>query len=174
MKCYTVSEKGITAGVAISREPYPHVGVGDPQSQYNYRRVAVDAALVEGAANGLLQSCSYVLHQKGEDIRRAGYKLVPNKGDDDMALVKLEVHAPNGRSFYDLPRYTMTLANGSFSPPSHPRVATPVQLIVLRKGGEVTISVAEDVWTPPLELLRVHYDGTALQRMEKPASAPAA
>lgn len=166
MKCFTVTEKGVTPGIAFAiGDPYPHVQIGDPHVEYDFRRVEVDAALAAGAANGVLPACSIVLDMKEGDRRRVSYKLVaPNGKDEDQALVKLEAHCTAvGRTFYELPRYTMTVAKGWFSKASGPSVNTPVELIVLNKGGEVKIYKSEDLGKPEL-VFTVSFDGKELQR----------
>lgn len=163
MKCFTVTEKGVAAGIAWVKDPYPHVGVGDPKVQYDYRRVEVDSALAESAANGTLRDCSITLDMKEEDHRRASYKLIPPTGkDEDQALVKLEAHCTtNGRTWYELPRHTFTLAKGWFAN-AGPKVNTPVELIVLNKDGEVRIGKTEESGKSQI-VMTVYFDGNELR-----------
>ncbi len=167
MKCFTVTEKGVTAGIAWVKEPYPHVGVGDPKVEYDYRRVEVDGALAEGAAHGTLHECSIALDMKEEDRRRASYKLIPPTGKDTaQALVKLEAHcATSGRTWYELPRYTMTVAKGWFAN-AGPQVNTPVELIVLNKDSEVKIGKIDENGKSQL-VMTVYFDGNELKVKEK-------
>jgi len=160
MKCYTVTENGVRPGIEVMPEPYPHVGVGDPAVTYDYRRVAVDEAL---GANGPLASCSYVIDRDEGDTRATSYKLVPASGvDDDQALVLLVAHcAPNGRTFYDFPRYTFTLANGWYS--AGPRVRTPANLIVMKKGYTVRVDKIEDLTQRPERVFSIAFDGSELR-----------
>lgn len=163
MKCFTVTEKGVAAGIAWVKEPYPHVGVGDPKVQYDYRRVEVDGALAESAANGTLHDCSITLDMKEEDHRRASYKLIaPTGKDEGQALVKLEVHgAADGRTWYELPRHTFTVAKGWYAN-AGPKVNTPVELIVLNKDSEVRIcKTAEAGGTQ--RLMTLYFDGNELR-----------
>lgn len=165
MKCFTVTERGVTPGIAfVARDPYPHVEIGDPQVEYDFRRVEVDAALAEGAANGVIPACSVTLDMKEGDRRRVSYKLVaPNGKDEDQALVKLEAHCTaSGRTFYEMPRYTLTVAKGWFSKAGGPSVNTPVELIVLNKGGEVRIYKEEDLGRPDLVYI-ISFDGNELR-----------
>ncbi len=162
MKCFTVTEKGTAAGITWVKEPYPHVGVGDPKVEYDYRRVEVDGALAENVANGTLYDCSISLDIKETDPRRASYKLiVPNGKDEDRALVKLEAHcATNGRTWYELPRHTFTIAKGWYAN-AGPKVNTPVELIVLNKGEEVRIFRTEGE-NKPERVMTVYFDGRAM------------
>jgi hypothetical protein len=163
MKCYTVTEKGVASGVRLSQQPYPHIGVGDPANEPDYRLVEVDEALAAGDA---VSACSVALDQDEARPRRAGYKLVPPAGDDNQALVKLEVHPGAGaqRTFYDLPRYTKTLAKGWFSKAGGPRVDTPVELVLLKKGDEVRVYNVEDSDRSPALLFTLSFDGAELKK----------
>ncbi len=52
MKCYTVTEKGVMPGIELGgKTPYPYVIVGDPNEQYDHRRVEVDGALAATASH---------------------------------------------------------------------------------------------------------------------------
>lgn len=167
MKCYTVTENGVTPGIHFVNDPYPHVPVGDPRNEPDFRRVQIDPALASGSFNGAVSSCSLALAPNDDDRRRASYRLAPPNGrDDDQALVKLEVHAPPGwRSSYNPPRETLTVAKGWLPEGgSGPRVNTPVELMVLRKGGEIEVYQTDR--THPLGSLkfRLRFDGTELAR----------
>jgi hypothetical protein len=168
MKCYTVTEQGVTAGIAIASDPYPHVGVGDPNVAYDYRRVEIDEALATTAASGgSIRACSVELDMSESDSRRASYKLITPAGtDEDQALVKLEVHpGAGGRTFYDLPRHTVTLAKGAFTRTAGgPHLETPVELVVIRKGGEVDVYKSADVFTAPKLAFSVGFDGSELRK----------
>lgn len=169
MKCYTVTEKGIAPGIRFLRAPYPHVVVGDPALvSADYRRVEVDAALANGAAGDSITRCSYLYDRKSDDSRRASYMLVtPDGTDDDRALVKLEAHcaAAGCRTFYDLPLDTFALANGWYlAGGKGPQVSTPVNLVVLTKGGEVRIYRTVDVWKKPELVFGVEFNGADLKQ----------
>jgi hypothetical protein len=169
MKCFTVTENGVIPGIKFAREPYPHVPVGDPSlSSADFRRVPVDAALADGAKDGVIAACSYVL-EAGEGTRRSSYKLVaPTGRDEDAALVKLEAHcaAPGQRSFYDLPRDAMVLASGWYLQDKGPQVRTPVNLVVLAKDASVQINRTVDIRKPPEHVFIVHFDGAGLIRQD--------
>lgn len=163
MKCYTVTENGITPGINFVDEPYPHIPVGDPRNEPDFRRVRLDEALVSVSTNGAVSSCSLALAPNDDDRRRASYQLTPPTGrDDDQALVKLEVRAPSGwRTSYNPPRETLSVAKGWLPEGgSGPRANTPVELLVLKKGGET--EVYETDRTHPLGRLkfRLSFDGS--------------
>jgi SH3-like domain-containing protein len=100
---------------------------------------------------------------KEEDHRRASYKLIPPTGKDEgHALVKLEAHcATSGRTWYELPRYTTTIAKGWFAN-AGPKVNTPVELVILEKGGEVKISKTDENGKSQL-VMTVQFDGNELK-----------
>ncbi|BAU46877.1 hypothetical protein SVA_0295 [Sulfurifustis variabilis] len=165
MKCYTVTENGMTPGIDFVDEPYPHVPVGDPRNEPDFRRVQIEDALASSSTNGAVTSCSLALVPNDDDRRRASYRLVPPTGrDDDQALVKLEARAaPGCRTWYNPPRETLTVAKGWIPEGgSGPRVRTPVEMMVLRKGGE--IGVYETNRSDPQGRLkfRVRFDGAEL------------
>jgi hypothetical protein len=142
MKCYTVTENGITPGINFADQPYPHVPVGDPRNEPDFRRVRIDAALATSSTNGAVARCSLALTPNDDDRRRASYELVPPSGrDDDRALIKLEARAaPGWRTWYNPPRDTLTVAKGWFPEGGYgPRANTPVELVVLRKGAEIEV-----------------------------------
>ncbi|MCG6871335.1 MAG: hypothetical protein LJE84_03510 [Gammaproteobacteria bacterium] len=161
MKCYTVTANGVSEGIDLASEPYPHVAVGDPAAPHHFRRVEVDEGL---AGNGKVMNCSVVLDVKEEDPRRASYKLVEATGeDDDQALVKIEPRATDaGRSFYELPANTFSLAVGWFSGSQGNKVNSPVELVVLKKDTEIPIFQTEDMWKDPEPVLTVRFDGNRL------------
>lgn len=165
MKCFTVTENGIVPGIKFAREPYPHVPVGDPNlSSSDFRRVAIDTALADGAKDGVITACSCVL-EAGEGARRSSYKLVAPRGkDENLALVKLEAHcaAPGQRTFYELPRDTMVLASGWYLQGKGPQVRTPVDLVVLAKDTPVGINRTVDIRKPPEHVFIVQFDGARL------------
>jgi hypothetical protein len=176
MKCYTVTKDGVVPGIQFLREPYPHVAVGDPAlSSADCRRVEVDAALAGGATDGVVKACSYTLDSKNSENRRSSYKLVaPAGNDDDLALVKLEAccAAPGCRAFYDLPLYTLALANGwCLAGGKGPQVSTPVNLVVLKKGNEVKIYRTVDIRLPAELVFSVHFDGSELRQKQQRAAA---
>jgi hypothetical protein len=159
-----VTDKGIEAGIGIAREPYPHVGVGDPKVAYDYRRVEVDEAL---AGSGTLQACSVELDMDNKDPRRASYKLVSASGtDDDRALVKLEVlPGPKGRTYYELPRDTVSLAKGAFSRTAGgPQLEAPAELIVLRKDTDARVYQIEELGAPMRLTFTLSFDGRELRK----------
>lgn len=165
MKCFTATENGVTSGIHFVNQPYPHVPVGDPRNEPDLRRVRLAEALASASANGAVTSCSINLVPNDDDRRRASYDLVPPTGrDDDQALVKLEVHPPSGwRTWYNLPRETLTVAKGWLSEGgTGPRVSTPVELVVLKKDG--SIAVHETDRTNPNGRLkfRLRFDGSTL------------
>jgi len=167
MKCYTVTENGITPGIGCVNEPYPHVPVGDRRAEPDYRRVALADALAGSAVNGAVTRCSLTLESNDADRRRASYKLVPpSNKDDDQALVKFEVHAaPGARSAYDFPRYTFTVAKGWISDaPGRPQANTPVELVVLKRGATVTVTQTERGSGAPQTVMQLEFDGNELRR----------
>jgi hypothetical protein len=176
MKCYTVTKDGVVPGIQFLHEPYPHVAVGDPAlSSADCRRVEVDAALAGGATDGVVKACSYTLDSKNSENRRSSYKLVvPAGNDDDLALVKLEAccAAPGCRAFYDLPLYTLALANGwCLAGGTGPQVSTPVNLVVLKKGNEVKIYRTVDIRLPAEFVFSVSFDGFELRQNHQRAAA---
>jgi hypothetical protein len=176
MKCYSVTKEGVVAGIRFLREPYPHVAVGDPAlSSADCRRVEVDAALADSAADGVIKACSWSIDTKNSGNRRSSYKLVaPAGGDDDRVLVKIEAHcaAPGQRSFYDLPLNTLALANGWFLAGGRgPQVETPVNLVVLKKGDVVKILRTVDIRKPAELAFSVVFDGSELRQDRQRAAA---
>lgn len=167
MKCYTVTEKGVAAGIEfMTAGPYPHICVGDPSVQYDHRRVEVDAALAAAANGGKIHDCSMALDMNEADRRRASYKLVPPAGqDNDKVLVMFEVRpGGDGRTWYDFPRDTFMLAKGWYSKtPRGPRVSAPVELAVLNKEDAVRVYKATDISQAPAPLLTVRFDGSELK-----------
>lgn len=174
MKCFTVTENGVIPGIKFAGEPYPHVPVGDPSlSSADFRRVAIDAALADGAKDGVITACSYVL-EAGKGTRRSSYKLVaPTGKDEDLALVKLEAHcaAPGQRAYYELPRDTMVLASGWFLQGRGPQVRTPVNLIVLARDAAVQINRTVDILKPPEHVFIVQFDGARLIQKDNQRAA---
>lgn len=175
MKCHTVTETGVTTGIHITPEPYAHVGVGNPDVIYDYRRVAVHEALA-GTGSGTIVRCSMVIDRDESDSRRVSYKLMPATGkDDDQALVLLNANcaSPAGRTFYDYPRDTFTLANGWYS--RGPRVSHPVDLIIVRKdAGEVRVYRVEDISRKPDPVFALSFDGAELHMKPLESGATAA
>lgn len=165
MKCFTVTENGIVPGMKFARDPYPHVPIGDSGlSSADFRRVEIDAALADGARDGVITACSYAL-EAGEGNRRSSYKLVaPTGKDEDAALVKLEAHcaAPGQRTFYELPRDTMVLASGWYLWGRGPQVRTPVDLIVLAKNSRAVVNRTVDIRKEPEHVFVIHFDGAKL------------
>lgn len=167
MKCYTVTEHGITPGISYVNEPYPHVPVGDPRNEPDFRRVPVDEGLLGASTNGAVTNCSLVLVPNDDDRRRASYQLTPPSGrDDDRALIKLEVRAPQGsRTWYQPPRETLTVAKGWLAEGgSGPRVNTPVELMVLKKDGEIEVYETDRTYPLGRLRLRLRFDGAELTR----------
>ncbi len=161
MKCYTVTEKGVTPGIELGgKTPYPHVIVGDPDIQYDHRRVEVDGALAPGAGGKIL-NCSVVLDMKSGELRRVSYKLVPPDGsDDDKVLALFAVRVADARAWYDFPRDTFMLAKGWISKsPRGPSVAAPVELVVLKKDESAKVYKVESLAKSPALILTVSFDG---------------
>lgn len=171
MKCYTVTEKGITPGIRLLPTPYPHVPVGDPRvSSADYRRVEIDPALMMNAQAQAIAACSIEIAYKEGERRRSSYKLIPPKGgDDDQALVKFEANCAtgDGRTFYDFPRDTFTVAKGWYSHNVQgPRVQMPVELAVLKKDCTARVLKVEDIAGRPALVFGVVFDGATL-KLEK-------
>ena len=176
MKCYTVTQHGVAPGIQFVREPYPHVAVGDPHlSSADCRRVEVDVALADSVADGVIKRCSYTLDQKNSANRRSSYKLVTaTDDDDDKILVKLEARcgAPGQRTFYDIPLYTESLANGWYlAGGKGPQAETPVNLVVLKKGDEIKIQRAGDTHKLAEFVFSVSFDGSELRQNRQRAAA---
>lgn len=175
MKCYTVTKDGVVPGIRFLREPYPHVAVGDPAlSSADCRRVEVDAALADSAADDTIKACSYTLDTKNAGNRRSSYRLVAGGGDDDKVLVKLEARCatPGQRVFYDIPLNTLALANGWYlAGGKGPQAEAPVNLVVLKKGDEVRIHCTVDVHKPAEFVFSVSFDGTGLKQNRQRAAA---
>jgi hypothetical protein len=174
MKCYTVTKDGVVPGIQFLREPYPHVAVGDPAlSSADCRRVEVDVALADGAES-VIKTCSYTLDPKNSGNRRSSYRLIaPTGNDDDQILVKLEAccAAPGCRAFYDVPLYTLALANGwCLADGKGPQVSTPVNLVVLNKDDEVKIYRTVDIRLPAELVFSVSFNGSEL-RQNRPRAA---
>jgi hypothetical protein len=164
MKCYTVTEKGVTPGISISSDPYPHVGIGDPNAEPDFRRVEIDETLAGNVSNDYVSACSIQLEHKEEDKRRSAYKLINTTGkDDDQALVKFEV-SQKGRTSYEFPRNTFTLAKGWHSKDGGPRVTTPVELVALRKGNNVRVFVTTDSKKESDLLFTISFDGNEVKK----------
>jgi len=164
MKCYTVTETGVVAGIELTTTgPYPHVCVGDPKVEYDHRRVEVDAALA--AQGGRLHECSMLLDMN-EDRRRSSYKLVPPDGrDNDKVLVKFEVRpGGEGRVWYDFPRDTFMLAKGWLPRQARaPQVAAPVELVVLNQDDAVRVYQIVDIAKASVPLLTLRLDSSGLK-----------
>lgn len=176
MKCYTVTKDGVVPGIQFLREPWPHVAVGDPAlSSADCRRVELDAALADSAADNTIKTCSFTIDMKNPKNRRASYKLVAATGnDDDRVLVKLEAlcAAPGQRVFYELPLNTLALANGWYlAGGKGPQAETPVNLVVLRKDDAVKIHRAGDIHKPAEIVFSVHFDGSGLKHNQQRAAA---
>lgn len=176
MKCYTVTQNGVVPGIQFLRDPYPHVAVGDPSlSSADYRRVEVDPALANNNAEGILKACSYAVDTKNSGNRRSSYKLVALAGnDDDKILVKFDAPCatPGQRTFYDMPLYTLALANGwRLAGGKGPQAETPVNLVVLKKGDEVRINRTVDLSKPPEFVFSVNFDGAELKQNRQRAAA---
>lgn len=166
MKCYTVTEKGVAAGIAfVTGDPYPHVCVGNPDVEYDHRRVEVDAALANAADGGRILNCSVMLDMKEGERRRASYKLVPPDGsDNDKVLALFEVRVAGTRTWYDFPRDTFMLAKGWISKiPRGPQVAAPAELVVLNKDDAAQVYKVADVAKSPEPLFTVRFDGSDLK-----------
>lgn len=162
MKCYTVTEKGVTPGIELGgKTPYPHVIVGDPDEQYDHRRVEVDGALAATASGGKILNCSMTLDMKQGELRRVSYKLVPPDGsDDDKVLALFLVRAADARAWYEFPRDTFMLAKGWISKaPRGPSVAAPVELVVLKKDDAAKVYKVESLAKSPALMLTVSFDG---------------
>ncbi len=162
MKCYTVTEKGVTPGIELGgSSPYPHVIVGDPDEQYDHRRVEVDDALAATASGGKILKCSMALDRKEGELRRVSYKLVlPDGSDDDKVLALFAVRVPDARTWYDVPRDTFMLAKGWISKIRRgPSVAAPVDLVVLKKDDAARVYKVESLAKSPVLILTVRFDG---------------
>lgn len=176
MKCYTVTKDGVVPGIQFLREPYPHVAVGDPAlSSADCRRVEVDVALTNSAAEDTIKSCSYILDAKKAGNRRSSYKLVAADGsDDDKVLVKLEARCatPGQRVFYDIPLNTPALAGGWYlAGGKGPQAETPVNLVVLKPGDEVRIHRTVDIRKPAEFVFSISVDGAGLKQNRQRAVA---
>lgn len=162
MKCYTVTEKGVTPGIELGgKSPYPHVVVGDPDEQYDHRRVEVDGALAAKTSSGKILNCSVTLDMKQGELRRVSYKLIPPDGsDDDKVLAMFAVRVADARAWYDFPRDTFMLAKGWISKtPRGPSVAAPVELVVLKKDDAAKVYKVESLAKSPALMLTVSFDG---------------
>lgn len=173
MKCFTVTNDGVVPGIEYLKEPYPHVAVGDTKlSSSDYRLVEIDPAL---AGEHKITACSYTIDTKNSGNRKVSYKLVPPSGkDDDLALVKFDAHGntPGQRTFYDMPRHTLALANGwRLASDRNPQAETPVNLVVLKKGDEVKVERMVDIRKPSVPLFSVRFDGTELKLTRARAAA---
>lgn len=163
--CYTVTEKGVSPGIAVNPTPYPHVGVGDPRVEYDYRRVEVDPDLLAASATSLSR-CAYALDQKDEDKRRASYKLVTGSDDDsERVLVKLSANCggPGGRTRYVLARNMFSLAKGWYSDASGSRAVYPEELVILNKDQAVQCYKAVGERNKEELAFTLRYDGKNLQ-----------
>ncbi len=166
MKCYTVTEKGVVAGIEITAtDPYPHICVGDPGVEYDHRCVEVDAALAAGAKDGKILNCSTLLDMQEGNRRRVSYKLVPADGsDDDKVLALFAVRVAGARSWYDFPRDTFMLAKGWYSKtPRGPHVSAPAELVVLNKDDPARVYKMADIAKASVPLLTVRFDGKDLK-----------
>lgn len=162
MKCYTVTEKGVTPGIELGgSSPYPHVIVGDPDVQYDHRRVEVDTTLAATASGGKILNCSMTLDMKQGELRRVSYKLVPPDGsDDDKALALFAVRVAGARAWYDFPHDTFMLAKGWISrSPRGPSAAAPVELVVLKKDDAAKVYRVVSLAKSPALMLTVSFDG---------------
>jgi hypothetical protein len=166
MKCYTLTETGILPGIQFLNEPYPNVLIGDPANQMSYTRVEVDTELADSAKENMITSCSWALDVKEGEKRRASYKLVPPRGDDDhQAMVKVEAHCakPGGRTSYEFPHDTFTLASGWFTGPGGSKVSAPANLVVLDKDNSIRVYKTEDIWRAQELVFAASYDGRELK-----------
>jgi hypothetical protein len=168
MKCYTVTENGVTDGIQFTADgTYPHVVVGDPDNPYLMRRVKVDDGLAHQARNHTIGECSIELDVNDDDRRRASYRLVPaGERDTEQALVKLEAHCnrDGGRTWYWLPRNAFSVAVGEYADPDGHRTRVPVNLLVVHKDDVVEICRTEDVWKAPEHVFDIRYDGSTLRQ----------
>lgn len=165
MKCYTVTENGITPGIEFSADaPYPHVTVGDPHNVYLMRRVKVGPTLAAQSPDGMIRDCAIALDTNDDDRRRASYDLVAADRDDpDHALVKLEARCGrHGRTWYWLPRDAFSVAVGEYAETGGHRTRAPVNLLVMHTGDVVEICNTEGVWAAPEHVFDVRYDGRKL------------
>ena len=165
MKCFTVTEAGVTPGIRLSgKDPYPFIGVGDPANSSDYRRVEADKALADGSKDGVITSCSIVLDMNEEDNRRSSYKMIPATGtDDDKALVLVEARASKtGRTHYDLPRYAFNVASGWHA--NGPVVTFPVNLVIINKDSTIKVMKTEDITKGSSPFMAVQFDGTGMKK----------
>lgn len=168
MKCFTVTKSGVAPGIQFLTKPYPHIDIGDPKILPNYRRVEVDTELASKASKDSITECSMKLERKQEDNRRSSYMLIPQKqGDEEKALIKLEARCASdkGRTFYQVPRNTFSLAVGWIRKTSGPGVSTPVELLVLPKGEEIKIYKTEDINKDPERVFAIKFDGKNVKKI---------